>query len=112
MDTLNSYVYWMVAGAFWLFLLIGAWLLVVTFLIWRKLSKQDPEWRLSWKQALKDLTLPASGFAAAVMMLGREPSERWLVYVGALIFFVVGNLAARYTKRRELSIWRTAREGR
>lgn len=110
MDTLNNLAYWIVTGAFWLFLSCGALLLTVTFLIWLKLSKQDPDWRLSWKQALKDLTLPASGFAAAIMLLGRDPSERWMVYVAALIFFLTSNLASRYATRGELSIWRLARK--
>lgn len=106
---LEEYAYQLFTGLFWIFLVCGVWLLIVTLYIWLRLARQRPEWRLSWGQAMKDLSLPAFGFLATTMVHTFDPSMRWINYLGTLGTVLTAELAVRYIKRGELSLYQLAR---
>lgn len=101
--SLNEYARWLCTGAFWVFWVCGVWLLIATLYAWFRLYRQRPEWRLSWVQAMKDLSCPLSCFLATTMVYPFTPSERWMNYLGTLGAILTMNLTARFMKRRELS---------
>lgn len=96
-------------GVSWVFRVCGTVFLGYTLYAWWKLPKLEPGWRLSWKQALRDLTFPCIGFAGAVMVLTDETLE---VAVSTATFFLFSFLAIHFAERKELSVFRLSRDNR
>ncbi len=92
----------------YIFSIISLYLFIITLYIWYRLRKSSVGWKLTPKQMFIDSSLFLSSIFAVLMLFGSDDtlSGRFMLYGGAMGFFIFANCAVRWTIRRSLSLFR------